>query len=137
VSHFQLYVGKEDTVSEIQHKFSEIFPHLQLSIFRHTGDFGSASTQDILYTPETRMNKINPELRADKLEMDSRMTVAAFESVFFNQFGLFVQVSRINQELETEKFKIDHFPLDEANYAHGSELPGKKIIPFRDLPFGC
>jgi hypothetical protein len=137
LSHFQLYVGKEDTVKDIQNKFSEIFPHLLISIFNHRAGFEGKLNQDYLYTQETRIKDINPETESDKLDIDSHMTVATFESVFFNKFGLFVQVSRRNRQLDSEKYRIDQFTLDEVNSTHQEEIFPGGITFFRDVPFGC
>jgi len=137
VSHFQLYVGKDDTVKDIQNKFSEIFPHLLISIFNHRAGLEGKLNQDYLYTQETRITDINPETENDKLGIDSHMTVATFESVFFNKFGLFVQVSRKNRQLDSEKYRIDQFTLDEVNRTYQEEILSGGIIFFRDVPFGC
>jgi hypothetical protein len=137
VSHFQLYVGKDDTVRDIQNKFSEIFPHLLISIFNHRTGSDGMLNQDYLYTLETGIKDINPETENDKLEIDSHMTVATFESVFFNKFGLFVQVSRKNRQLDSEKYRIDQFTLDEVNRSYQEDILPRGIIFFRDVPFGC
>ncbi len=63
MSHFRLYVGKDDTVRDIQNRFSVIFPHLLVSMFRHTGGKDCVSNQDCLYAPETKMNEINPNIQ--------------------------------------------------------------------------
>ncbi len=65
------------------------------------------------------------------------MTLAAFESVFFNKFGLFVQVSTNDGRPEAEKSGVDQFALDEMNRSHREKLPAKEIIPFLDVPYGC
>jgi hypothetical protein len=110
---------------------------LLVSIFKHTGGAGNKLNQDCLYTQETQINDINPDMQDDKLEIDSHMTVATFESGFFNKFGVFIQVSRKNREPDTEKFGIDHFTLDEVNRSPQGEILSKGIIFFRDVPFGC
>jgi hypothetical protein len=134
----QLYVGKDDTIGDIQKKFSELFPHLCISLFRHTGGIDSLSEQDILFSPETKMTDINPVLREGRLEINPHMNVSTFESVFFNQFGLFAQISRKNRRFEAEKIGIDQFALDEANREEKSGTPiGAETILFRDVPYGC
>ena len=137
VSHIHLYVGKDKTVRDIQDKFSEIFPHLSISLFRHTGDMASLTDQDILFAPETKLNEINPDLVDGKLEMDSHLTVATFESLVFSRFGLFVQVSRNNRKPEVDKFGIDQYALDVANRLGQEKILSKDTILFRDVPYGC
>jgi hypothetical protein len=136
VNNLQLYVGKEDNIRNIQTRFSEIFPHLWISLFRHTGN--NIPKQDILYSQETKITDINPSLQGGKLEIDPHMTVSTFESAFYMQFGLYAQVSRINCSRDAEKFGIERFALDEANREVRDITPLRpETILFRDVPYGC
>ena len=136
MNNLQLYVGKEDIIRNIQIRFSEIFPHLWISLFRH--EENNLPKQDILYSWETKISDINPSLQGGKLEIDPHMTVSNFESAFYQRFGLYVEVSRIDSR-NAEKFGIEHFALDEANHDLGDKRPLKSepILLFRDVPYGC
>jgi hypothetical protein len=138
VNNLQLYVWKDDNIRSIQKKFSELFPHLWINLFRHSGGWNSLPKQDILFTRETKVADINPVLNEGKLKIDPQMTVSAFESAFYNRFGLFVQVSRTNCLRETGKFGIEYFALDEANQEVKGKMPEEaETIFFRDVPYGC
>lgn len=136
MNNLQLYVGKDDCIRQIQEKFSELFPYLWISLFRHSDN--SVPKKDILYTRETPIAEINLGLTEGKLEIDPHMTVSAFESAFYNHFGLFVQVSRKNALTISEKFGIDHFSLYEANLKVNEKSSGtNETILSRDVPYGC
>jgi hypothetical protein len=136
VNKLLLYVDRDDNIRNIQKKFTEIFPHLWISIFRHSD--GEPPKQDVFFTRETQIADINPVFSAGKLEIDPHMTVTAFESDFYDQFGLFVQVSKRNGLADTRKFGFDHFALDEVDQEVKEKISEKaETILFRDVPFGC
>jgi hypothetical protein len=137
VNNLQLYVGKDDCIRQIQKKFSELFPHLWISLFRHSD--GHLPNQDILYTGETQIADVNPVLVGGKLEIDPHMTVAAFESAFYNQFGLYVEVAKKrNEPGDSGKLGIDQCALDDISQDVKEKTPvGTEAILFRDVPFGC
>ena len=133
----QLYIGKDDSILHVQEKFEFIFPNLCLSIFKHVSDGKKPTPQDILISDEAMMGDINPLLQEAVLTINPEMTVSEFETLFFDKFGLFVQVSRKHKDRETEKSLIDHFLLKEANQEKQTEPPQDETIYFRDVPYGC
>lgn len=133
----QLYIGKDDSILHVQEKFEVIFPNLCLSIFKHCAEGNKPSRQDILISDEARMGDLNPLFQEAVLSINPVMTVSEFETLFFDKFGLFVQVSRKHRDRETEKSLIDHFLLKEANQEKQAEPPKNETIYFRDVPYGC
>jgi hypothetical protein len=133
----QLFIGKDDSILHVQEKFENIFPNLCLSIFEHCSEGKRPSRQDILISDQARMGDLNPLLEEAVLVINPEMTVSEFETLSFDKFGLFVQVSRKYNDRETDKFLNDQSLLGEANLEKRIEPSPNETIYFRDVPFGC
>ncbi len=108
----QLHLSKEDTVRQVQDKFSDLFPHLLIKIFRHTDGTAPRGCQDIMLSPEIKMIQMNSAFRDDVLLIPGGITVSALESSFFRQFGLLTEICRKNGCPVRESVPISNFLME-------------------------
>jgi hypothetical protein len=133
----QLHIWKDDSIINIQEKFSDLFPFLWIKIFKHVG-INKANGQNIMFCPEVKMSEINSNFKDGKLMVSSIMTVSELEQTFYDKFGLFVQVSRKNGSQVTESSLINNFILKETKYQEYKDFPAYvETVYFRQDPVGC
>ena len=89
--HFQ--IERQDSVREIQEKFSDLFPYLLLSFLSNKEEKKLISRQ-AFYCPDVKMIEINNSLIGGSFELSDEMTVSQLENHLYDRFGLPVQVSR-------------------------------------------
>jgi hypothetical protein len=130
----QFHIHRHDSIGKIQYRFSEEFPFLSIKIFMHTKSNYSTS-QDMLFSPEVKMNEISPGFNYGSIIVSGNMTIGEMEQVFSSELGLFVQISLKNGREVDDSRRIEEFL---PGHLHVKEFPFRKeAVLFRDVPFGC
>src|SRR5450755_1950570 len=138
MSTIQLYIWKNDSIRDIQEKFIELFPGLQIKIYKHVECKNGIQSQDIMFCPEVRMIEINPGFRDGRIGIPGSLRVTDLEQAFFEKFGLFVQVFRKNGSPVEEASRMSHFLLERTTYLVKEGFPAySEGVYFRQIPFGC
>ena len=138
MTHTYFYISKNDSVRDLQHRFSVLFPYLKINLFKNGEGDKKISGQSAVFSPESKVYDINKNLCDGEFEVDDNMTVAELENKFFDQFGLFVQVSRKSGNLWMEPTMTIGWTVKTQN-EHGKDISPEQIEPvlFKDVPYGC
>ncbi|HEY4935289.1 MAG TPA: hypothetical protein VII44_01840 [Puia sp.] len=133
---FQIF--KEDRIGDIQEKFSDLFPVLWIKIFKHMGSVNPVTTQNLMFCPEVKMSDINPNFRDGMLMLSGKMTVSELEQIFYNKFGLSVQVSQRNGSPVMESSMMKDFLFKHNNRREYEGFPAfGEAVYFQEVPYGC
>jgi len=122
-----LKIAKNKTINDVCQEFNNAYPFLRFDFYKYsTGKLGSAVKQKL----NKSVTLSNAGIRREgEIEIIETMTVRELEQNLFNQFGLYVQVSRKSGSLWLETTISDNWILKQQN-DHGRELsePVKKDI---------
>lgn len=133
-----IYISKDDSIHQIQDRFSELFPFLKISIFKHVDLTSRQIGENILFCLDIKMNQIDLGFQGGFVTIFENMTIAKLEQAFHDKWGLVVEISRKNSHSELDSASIDHYSLAHANQEETAmNFTGKEIIYFRDVPYGC
>ena len=133
-----IYISKDDSIRQIQGRFSELFPYLRINIFKHVDRTERKTGENILYCPEVRMRDIDFSFQDGLIMISENMTVGDLEQVFYEKWTMLVQVTRKNKIPETDQTTIDHYLLKHANQDQPAiSCAAGNFIYFRDVPYGC
>jgi len=138
MSNTHFYIQREDSVKDLQYRFSIQFPYLKINFFRNKQGEKKISGNSASCSPDSRMKDLNSNLNNGEFEVSDNMTVSELENKFFEQFGLFVQVSRKSGNLWMEPTMTIGWTIKAQN-EHGRDISRENNEPllFKDVPFGC
>ena len=110
------------SVKEIQEYFSRLFPFLRINFFKNgkTGSLWSGH-QVILFSPESLLKSIHPNLTDGELIVRESMSVLELENEFNKKFDLSVQILRRSGNLWLDTSRTNSWTLKEQN-DHGREI---------------
>jgi hypothetical protein len=133
----QLYIWKDDSIRNIQEKFSDLFPGLQIKIFKHVDGKNSIHGQNFMFCPEVKMIEINPGFRDGMLPVSGSLTVSDLEQAIFEEFGLFAQVFRKNGNPMEETSRMKNYLSERAEYPVNEGFPTyREPYYFHQIQFG-
>lgn len=89
-----LQIDDTMTIDEVQDRFQECFPYLQIRFYSKPHESGQASEKKDLYAPDFRIGHIRRKHRNGELEIKSWDTTASIEQKMKDQFGLNIQIFR-------------------------------------------
>jgi hypothetical protein len=109
-------IGRTSSVKEIQDHFSALFPFLRINFFksRKTG-MGFTGPSVILFSPESYLTDINPDIINGELAIRESMSVRELENEFLEKFGLSVQVLRKSGNLWLDTSRTNSWTLLEQD----------------------
>jgi hypothetical protein len=138
MNKIQFQISRQDTIGQVQEKFSGLFPFLWIKIFKQVGGFDQYKTQNIMLCPEVKMSDMSPNFHDGTLIISGNMTVAVLEEYFYDIFGLVVQVYGKDGSPVMESSVIHDFLFKHVNQPEYAGFPvfGKAAY-FRQIPFGC
>jgi hypothetical protein len=110
-----IYISEEAVVADIQKKFREFYPNLQLAFFRNPHARGACSPKEEMVPPDTPIDKIRMVHGFGWLDISSGRVAAAVEHDFSAIFGLSVQILRKSGNLWLETTSTDSWTLEELN----------------------
>jgi hypothetical protein len=90
----RFYLANYFSVSDVQKRFSWLFPYLMLNFFKNRHDSNAICGQNIMYCPDVKIEEIKMKFCNGEFEISDSMTVAELENKLYDKFGLTVQVSR-------------------------------------------
>ena len=138
MTQIHLYISREDSVRDVQDKFSCQFPFLRITFFKNKIGDKKITGQSVVFCSELKMTEITKDFHEGDFEMDDNMTVLQLENKFYQQFGLFVQVCRKSGNLWMEPNMTSGWSVKEQN-EHGKDISPNHENPilYRDVPYGC
>lgn len=110
-----LLISTTKTTFDLKKEFNRIFPFLRIEFFKHPCVKGTGFTKDKIISSNELLGRI--QLKADNFDFkfDTSITVGEFESLFFKNFGLCVQVFRKSGNVWLETSKTDDWTLEQQN----------------------
>lgn len=113
------------SLTNVQSDFNNEFPYLKLEFFKHRHDIHGANSRRDLLKPDGVLRSKSREAAQDMLVISGSMTVADFEQLFQDNFGLSVQVFRKSGRAWLETTFTDDWTLEKQN-REGLELSALK-----------
>lgn len=90
-------------IRTIQKQFNEEFPHLKIEFFARKHKPGEASNDEDIIDSNRLLSEFRYKHNTNRIEIDPEMTVNQVEQLFWDGFGLSVQIFRLvgNDWVET------------------------------------
>jgi hypothetical protein len=124
-------ISKAGSVKEIQEHFSVIFPFLKINFFKDSKKGSSLSGHRVvLYSPESLLKDINPEMADGELTIRETMNILDLENEFYEKFGLSVQILRRSGNLWLDTSRTNSWTLKEQDDL-GREISPEQISNLR------
>ena len=117
----KIQISDTATIREIQRAFSDRFPFLKLEFFSRPHQKGKGSEKKYMKTDDALLKDFRRVHRAGDLIIQPEMRVTELETMFHDNFGLFVQVFRRSGKLWLETTATDSWTLTLQN-DQGKEL---------------
>ena len=108
-------------ISALQKEFNEAFPYLKLEFFERPHAKGSGSPKGQMKSASLTLEQCRKKHSAGSLVIMESQSVASLEKLFFELYGLSVQVFRKSGKLWLETMMTDDWTLKQQN-DQGREL---------------
>jgi len=116
-----LHVSNLRTVAEVKADFNRFFPYLRLEFTKNNGQSSNGNTTKERIPDDLIIGSIRVKKNEGEIEFSENSTVQEFESLFFDKFGLNVQVYRRSGNIWLETTMTDNWTLRMQN-EHGREI---------------
>lgn len=111
----KIYISEEDLVQNIQERFHEAFPYLEI----HFPAIGTDKDTGAQVAPETPIDDIRMQHSFGWVDVDGSKTVEALEKEFRELFGLTVEIYRKGKDCCFNTRDTSYLPLREQNAVGG------------------
>jgi hypothetical protein len=119
----RFYIWKDESIKNLQDKFSEIFPQFILKIFKRKEDGGYKKPYAIMFRNDIKMYEINPEFQDRSCMIKENMVVSELEEIFYKKFGLEVRISKRNGAPELKSSSVNSYFLRLTNQFESEGFP--------------
>ncbi len=113
-------ISDKKTLRDIQSIFNKKFPNLRLEFYSSQHDTGEGSPLQERLDPEQPLSIVRTIHTEGDLRISKDLTVADFERIFHDKFGLNVQVFRKSGNLWMQTTSTDHWTLEQQDRKGGS-----------------
>jgi hypothetical protein len=100
---------------DIKREFSEKFPYLKLEFYAKQHKEGEGSEAELKIDGDQTIGAIRATHNEGDLSIDGHLKVSTFERMFFEKYGLNVQVFRKSGTIWLQTIKTDEWTLAEQN----------------------
>ena len=100
---------------DIKREFSEKFPYLKLEFYAKHHKEGEGSEAKLLIDGDETIGHVRATHIEGDLSIDGHLKVGNFERMFFEKYGLNVQVFRKSGSIWLQTIKTDEWTLTEQN----------------------
>src|SRR5450755_3678225 len=120
------HIQGNDTIQCIQNHFSGLFPSMQIS-FSQDPEKSKQTDQCVMFSPNVKVNGINPLVNDLAIEITPNMRVADFEKII-KSMGLHVQISCriVNRRLPDSS--VSKWLLKDVYSIDGPYIPNKQPL---------
>jgi len=117
-------ITKDKAIVDIQKEFKSQFPHLKIEFYLHRHDPGEGSQRRDQIATSVTIGEINPDLSEGTINLTPDTTVADLENIFYQNFGLNIQVFRRSGMLWLQTSATDSWTLStqEAKGGHSEKI---------------
>ena len=106
-----LSVNDEKTVADLQDKFNECFPYLKIEFYNTRHQWQHASAEGHEVSGDKKIGDIRKNHDSGTFEIKSSYKTGRVEQDFRHQFGLFVQVFFIMDDVWVQSVATDDLTL--------------------------
>jgi hypothetical protein len=117
--NMRLELSNNRTIQEIQHDFGSQYPFLKLEFYKTEKTMPSIRIKERF--PYSTLLRLAGLKKVGSVDISDEMTVGELESIFAEQFGLIVQVSRDSGGVWLETTMTDKWSLHKQN-EYGKEI---------------
>ncbi|MGZ5285624.1 MAG: hypothetical protein ACXWB9_00500 [Flavisolibacter sp.] len=122
----KLHLSANMKVKALKQQFSNQFPFLKIELFRYPHSKGQGSGFEQKVRDRLILCEVTGALKEGEVSVEPSMTVAEFEQMMQNRYGLPVQVFRKSGDLWLETIQTDSLTLEKQNHlAKESSMAGK------------
>ncbi len=108
-------ISSETKVKDVFNQFNQVFPFLRLEFYKSAHEDSEGSKIEDQVSHDTLIKDLNPDINETIFEIDSQMSVADFEKMMRQNFGLNVQVFRKSASIWLQTTATDAWSLEKQN----------------------
>lgn len=129
-----LKLQSSDTIQEVQQKFRLHFSHLRPEFYKklHHTDEGSPHKEQYLHN--VTLGELMIPDHGLEISLDPAMPTGQFEQYLEQEFGLHIQIFRLQRGVWLQTTSSDHLSLQEQNQRglDADQVSGEQEFPDRD-----
>jgi hypothetical protein len=110
-------IHEDMRIIDLQSEFNLKLPYLKIEFYKSPHKAGEGSEQGMLVDPYTKIKEASSVDSSGELVLNPEMTVANFEGLLNEQFGLNAQVFRKSQGVWLQTTATDDWTLSKQNEA--------------------
>ena len=110
-----MIITDEKRLADIQLEFQEKFPALKLEFYSAPHQVGTGSTNQELLPATAEIGTVRRIHKSGDLSINGHLKVKTLEQLFFEQYGLNVQVFRKSGDIWLQTTSTDEWTLTEQN----------------------
>jgi hypothetical protein len=137
MSSLLFHIDKNDTVSKIQERFSDLYPFLRIIFFTNEGNCKKITDRCTTFFSGTKMSEIKAGFQDGDFEITDTLTPSEFENKLYELFGICAQISGPIRNRRPETSSTKQLTLREQNALGKKTKPGHRCLPFVDVPYGA
>lgn len=113
-----MLIREEKKLEEIQAEFREKFPYLKIEFYKSNGSMQERVPLD----PGLTIGEIRTIHKEGEVGLHGNMKVRTLESLFYETYGLKVQVFRLSGNIWLQTTSTDEWTLHQQNRKGGASL---------------
>jgi|SRR5450432_4337838 len=128
------HISREDSIQNVQDKFSSLFPLLTINFYSQN-EKSSSDDSCAMFSPESRIRDLNPHCLDGTIKITDGMMVYEMENAIQYIFGLHAEIFRKTGNPGARA--ISHCLLKDIFHIEKRQIKRYQPVYFRDVPFGC
>ena len=108
-------ISDDKKLKDLQEEFNRQFPFLQLEFFANPHEDGKPSSKKDILKNDLLVGEVRDVHNSGHFTIDGDMKVGAFEQLFYQMFGLNVQIFRKSYGKWLQTWATDIWTLNEQN----------------------
>ncbi len=108
-------ISSETTVQEVFNQFTQYFPYLKIEFYKSSHQDSEGSKVEDQVSHSTLLGELNPNIIEATFDIYPAMSVADFEKLMRDSFGLNVQVFRKSNSIWLQTTATDAWSLEKQN----------------------
>ena len=130
------YISREDTIHDIQDRFSQLFPRLTISFY--TQNCGKSSENScVMFSPDCHVRELNPQCKYGSIQITEQMMAYEMEDAILHNFGLHAEIRERMGDHEILKVHISKWLFHEKYPELKYLFSQRAAVSFQEIPFGC
>ncbi len=111
----KIKIDTSTKISEVQEKFSKMYPYLKIDFYKNPHDESKLSEVSDLIASDVTFDSIRGVKESIEIDIDPEKTVAQVEQEFFDKCGVAMQVSRKSGDIWIQTSRTDYRTLRAQN----------------------